>query len=162
MINWDEFDSKVDLDNLQKDVENSTSGEYEELPEGNYEVEVSSLELGESKKGDPMVKLAFRVINGEYQNRLIFVNQVVVQGFQIHTINEILRGLETGLEITFRSYSDYNKLLLQVAEKTVGAEYELELGKNKKGYATYKILRRFETPNVAETEFENNDNPLGW
>ena len=44
MINWDEFDSKVDLDNLQKDVENSTSGEYDELPEGKYEVEISDKE----------------------------------------------------------------------------------------------------------------------
>lgn len=143
-IDFSKYDKKVDLEGLKKDVESSSDNSFKEVPVGNYEVEVTKLELSESKKNDPMVKIWFKIVDGEYKNSLIFMNQVVTQGFQIHIVNELLRGLESGLTITFESYCQYEQLLLDVFEAISGnKEYALEYGENK-GFSTFKITKVFE------------------
>lgn len=143
-MDFSKFDKQVDLEGLKQDIKDSASGDYKEVPHGNYEVSINKLELGESKKGDPMVKVWFKIVSGEYKGNLIFMNQVITQGFQIHIINEFLRSLDTGLEITFDSYTQYNNLLMDVFETVNGNfEYALECGE-KKGFGTFKITEVFE------------------
>lgn len=170
-INWEEFDNKVDLEGLEKDVQEASTkdfGEFEEVPEGTYEIKITKLELTQSKKGDPMVSVWFEIVGENNKGRLIFMNQLVNQGFQIHTMNEFLRSLETDEIVEFKGYSNYNILLLNIYEKIVDSEYALEYGKNKKGFKTFKILEKFtsnssvdnnttEVDNAAETKEE-----LGW
>lgn len=62
------------------------------------EVAINKLELTKSKKGDPMVTCWMKIVAGEYTNSLIFMNQVVTQGFQIHIVNEFLRALVEHIE----------------------------------------------------------------
>lgn len=150
-MNWDKFDKNVDIDGLNKDIEESAAngnGNYEEVPNGNYEVKVDKLELKESKKGDPMVSAWFKILNGKFKNSYIFYNQVINQGFQIHLANELLRSLDSGIDVPskFEGYSKYNNLILDVAEEieTQKLEYELEYNENKKGFKTFKIKEVFE------------------
>ena len=162
-INWEEFDKDVDIENLEKDVEKASTGDFsgEDVPYGKYEVKITKLELTQSKKGDPMISVWFQIINGEQKDRFIFMNQVVLQGFQIHTANEFLRSLETDEIVEFKGYTKYNILILNIYEKIVNNEYELDYGENKKGYKTFKILRKFEsTENVNDSDLEIED--LGW
>ena len=159
-INWEEFDKDVDIENLEKDVEKAATGDFggEDVPYGKYEVKITKLELTQSKKGDPMLSVWFQIINGDYKDRLIFMNQVVLQGFQIHTANEFLRSLQTDEPVEFKGYSKYNILILNIYEKIVNNEYELDYTENKKGYKTFKILQKYET-----TENSNLDTAdLGW
>lgn len=145
-MDYSKFDSMIDLDGLKKDIEEAKEGkgEYAEVPHGTYEVEIAKIELGESKKGDPMVKIWFRIINGEFENSILFMNQVVTKGFQIHIVNELLRSLGTGLDITFESFKQYSDLLMDVMEAVDGTkEYSLEYGE-KKGYNTFKINEVFD------------------
>ena len=89
-VNWEEFDKNVDIGNLEKDVEKASTqgnGDFEEVEEGIYEVKITKLELGQSKKGDPMVTTWFEILNGKNKGRLIFMNQLVKEGFQIHVVN---------------------------------------------------------------------------
>lgn len=151
-IDWDKFDSKVDLDGLRDDIEEAKEnggGDFKEVPVGTYEVEVEKLELTTSKKGDPMVSIWFKILDGEFTNNRIFYNQIIPGGFQIHLNNELLRSLEVfeDDEIKFESYAQYSELLLDIAEEidALGLEYALEYGKNSKGYNTYKIVEVFET-----------------
>ena len=127
-MNWEEFDKQVDLDGLKEDVKNSTSGDYKEVPQGQYEVAIDKLELTESKNGNPMVSVWFKIVSeNEYENSRIFMNQVITKGFQIHIVNEFLRSLECGLDIDFDSYKQYNELLLDVFEAVNGNfEYGLK------------------------------------
>lgn len=145
-MNWEEFDKNVDLEGLKEDIENNTGGDYKDVPHGNYEVAITKLELGESKKGDPMVKVWFKIVSdGEYKNSTIFMNQVVTQGFQIHIVNDFLRSLETDIDIDFESYSQYAQLLMDVFEAVNGNyEYGLKYGKTEKGFNTFEITEVFE------------------
>lgn len=91
---WDEFDKAIDTEGLTKDVEEAAeNGGRREVPHDTYEVAVTKLELTKSKKGDPMVTAWMKIVEGEYKGSLIFMNQVVTQGFQIHIANEFLRAL---------------------------------------------------------------------
>ena len=150
-INWEEFDKDVDIENLEKDVEKASTGDFsgEDVPYGKYEVKITKLELTQSKKGDPMISVWFQIINGEQKDRFIFMNQVVLQGFQIHTANEFLRSLETDEIVEFKGYAKYNILILNIYEKIVNNEYELDYQENKKGYKTFKILRKFESTEMS-------------
>ena len=145
---WDKFDEAIDTKGLQEDVkeaaENGT-GSFKEVPHGEYEVEVNKMELIASKKGDPMVTIWFKVVSGEYKGSLIFFNQVITQGFQIHIVNELLRSMNTGLDIEFKTYKQYGNLLMDVMEEIDGQlEFALKYGEGKKGFSTYEITDVFE------------------
>lgn len=146
-IDFSKFDKKVDLEGLKNDIaeaQENGGGDFKEVPIGKYEVAITKLELGESKKGDPMVKVWFKILEGEYKNSLLFMNQVITQGFQIHIVNEFLRSLETDIEIEFESYEQYNDLLMDVFEEVNGKlEFVLDYGENK-GFNTFKIEEIFE------------------
>lgn len=150
-INWDKFDRNVDIEGLNKDIEeskNNNGGNFDEIPPGTYEVKIDKMELKESSKGDPMVSIWFRILAGKFKNSIIFYNQVINQGFQIHLSNEFLRSLDTGVDIpsNFSSYKKYNNLIMDVAEEVDAQklEYELKYGENKKGFKTFEILSVFE------------------
>ena len=143
-IDFSKFDKKVDLEGLKKDIEDSSNNDFKEVPLGNYEVAITKLELGESSKGDPMVKVWFKILEGEYKGSLIFMNQVVTKGFQIHIVDEFLRSLDTDIDIAFESYSQYADLLADVYEAIEGNfEYGLKYGENK-GFSTFEITDVFE------------------
>lgn len=147
-LDFSKFDKKVDLEGLKNDIadaEENGGGNFKEVPLGTYEVAITKLELGESKKGDPMVKVWFKIVSeGEFKNSLIFMNQVITQGFQIHIVNEFLRSLETDVDITFESYSQYADMLMDVFEEIEGNyEYGLKYGENK-GFNTFEITDIFE------------------
>lgn len=143
-MDFSKFDKKVDLEGLKKDIEDSANNDFKEVPHGNYEVAINKLELSESKKGDPMVKMWFKIVSGEYKGSLIFMNQVITRGFQIHIVDELLRSLETDIEIAFESYSQYSDLLAEIFDAVDGNyEYGLKYGENK-GFDTFEITDVFE------------------
>lgn len=147
-MNYSKWDEQVDLEGLQKDVaeaaENGGTGEFKEVPKGEYVVSVDKMELAESKKGDPMVSIWFKILEGEYKNSRLFFNQVVTQGFQIHIVNELLRSMDSGLDIEFEKYSQYGQLLMDVHEAIDGTlEFAIKYEDNK-GYAKYTITEVFE------------------
>lgn len=145
-IDFSKFDEKVDLDGLRNDIAEaeSNSGDFKEVPHGNYEIKIQKLELGESKKGDPMFICWMKILSGDYANSLIFMNQVVTQGFQIHIVDDFLRSLDSGVEVAFESYAQYADMIMDVAEAINGnLEYAVEYGENK-GFNTFKITDVFE------------------
>ena len=150
---FDKWDSKMDLDGLQKDIqeaaENGGSGDYKEVPHGKYEVAVEKMELKPTKKGDPMVSIWFKIVSdGEFKGSMIFFNQVITKGFQIHIVNEFLRSLtedlDAALAIEFKTYAQYSNLIMDVHEAIADSfEYGLDYGQNKNGYNTFKITDIF-------------------
>lgn len=154
-MDFAKFDSMVDLDGLKADIAAASSGnetrERKEVPHGTYEVAIEKLELTTTKtSGKPMLSVWFRVLSeGEYNNQMIFMNQVVTQGFQLHIADEFLKSLVADApdapEVTFESYSQYAQLIMDVAEFIDGKfEYALDYGENAKGYDTFEITEVFE------------------
>ena len=144
---FEKWNSNVDLAGLQKDVKDAqdNKGEYEAVPHGEYEVKVDKIELKSSKKGDPMVSIWFTILEGKYKKSKLFLNQVIVKGFQIHIVNELLKSMKTDLNIEFVDYKQYAELLLDVAEEcdTNNLEFALKYEDNK-GYDKFTITEVFE------------------
>lgn len=152
---FSKWDKEIDIEGLQKDIEdaaeNGGQGNFKEVPHGNYEVAINQMELKASKKGDPMVSIWFKVVSeGEYKGSLIFYNQVVTQGFQIHMVNEMLRKMCEEIPdapvIEFKTYKQYSELLMDIYEAVAdNFEYALKYAANKKNkdFSTYEITEVF-------------------
>lgn len=139
-----DFDKLFDLEGLKKDISEVSSNEYKEVPVGDYEVKIEKMELVESKKGDPMVSIWFRIVAGDYKDSMIFYNQLVNGGRPIYFNNLFLTSLNSGLDITFNNYADYAQLISDIYVAVDGKyEYLLNYTLNNKGYSTYKILDVF-------------------
>lgn len=156
-FDWSKFDKQVDIEALQEDVkeveENGGTGEFEPVPDGQYEVEVEKMEMKESKKGDPMLTIWFKILEGDYEGQRIFYNGVMQPqndkafGFQVHRNNEMLRALwdcEKD-DVKFTGFADYADLVLDVHEDIDGQfEYLLDKSTDKNGFDQLAIVEVYE------------------
>lgn len=144
---FDKFNSAVDLEGLRKDVQEAGNGngEYDEIPVGTYEMKPIKGEVRENSKHLPMVSIRFRIVSGEYKNRLVFYNQTITQGFQIGIVNKFLRDLDVLDEVEFRDYGQYHNLIMDAVEAVEenGLTYKVEYGK-KNDFPTFAIKEVFE------------------
>jgi hypothetical protein len=67
----------VDLSVFDSEYEAAEAPDFEEVPDGKYQVTVKTVRLGESSKGDPMLKWDLVVISGQFAGRHIFKNAVI-------------------------------------------------------------------------------------
>jgi len=144
---WEKFDKQVDVEGLKKDAQEAAENkmEFKEIPEGKYEVSITKIELKESSTKRPMVTFWMKILEGPYKGQLIFWNQVVDIGFGLHKVNEFLRSLDSGIDIGFENFKQYNELLMDVHEAIDGVlEYGLKYSKNNKGYDEFEITDAFE------------------
>lgn len=155
-FDWSKFDKNVDIEALEadvKEVEENGGGNFEPIPDGQYEVEVEVMELVTSKAGDPMLKIWFKVLEGDYEGQRIFYNKVMQPqndrafGLQVHQNNEMLRALwdcEKD-DVKFTGFEDYADLVLDIHEDIEGKfEYLLKKETDDKGYDQFKIEEVFE------------------
>lgn len=148
---FEKFNSMIDVEGLKQDVETaaSSSGDFVEVPKGDYEVKVKKLEIGETGEksktpGMPMAKVWFEILAGDYKGSLIFMNQMLTSGFGIHKMNEFLNSLDTNILVQFENFQQYADLFNEIFNAVDGkAEYQLAYGENNKGYATYTIVQKF-------------------
>ena len=145
---FDKWNSSIDVDGLRHDVEEAAAnggGDYKDVPHDSYEVAINKMELKESKNGNPMLSIWFKVLTGDFKGSMIFMNQVLTSGFGIHKANEFLKSLGTDVQVEFKDYSQYNDCVLDVFEAVNGKmEYVLNYGENNKGYNTFEIEDVFE------------------
>lgn len=149
-MDFAEFDKAFDVAGLKNDIkkaeENGT--DYEEIPVGEYEVKIEKMELKKSKKGEPMFSCWFKVLVGDYKGKLIFMNQLLKEGFHFHLVNQFLRSLETEKEIVFDSFKQYGELIYDIKEfiDIKGYEFALDYQKKDGKYSTFKIVEVFKVP----------------
>lgn len=138
---FDKWNKNINTKELAEQVKEAAKNnqEFDDVPFGEYVVKIEKMELKESKKGDPMFTAWFKVIEGEQKDRLIFMNQLVVQPFQIHIVNEFLRDLDTTVEIDFVDYAQWNDTILDVHEEAESLEFLLNYYETKKGYSAFEI-----------------------
>jgi hypothetical protein len=146
---FEKFNQAIDTKGLQDDIkaaaENKT--DFAEVTPGNYEVSIKQMELKASKKGDPMLSIQFKILSaGQFKGQLLFYNQVLTTGVGIHNANQLLRSLESDVDVQFQDYVQYNDIINEVFASVEDSklEYALEYGENSKGFKTYKITDVFE------------------
>lgn len=132
-VDFSAFDAKMDP-NLQDDVKNAK--EYEDVPNGDYIVNVDKMEVKTTKAGD---KLMFAVqmsikenSDGSKSNqkgRKIFFNRVISgnrvseswnDGKAIKSVITWLDKLGTDLIPEFVNYSDFAELVLDIFQEIQG------------------------------------------
>lgn len=136
-MDFSQFDKQIDLGQLKKDTEeikkNGGTGNFPEIPAGEYMTKVEKLELGATKDGRPMLKAMFRIIDGEYKKSCLFFNRVL---FGTKNDANMIAGAMTWLEslepseevgpIVFNGYSDLAELIMDIAEDISELQYNVE------------------------------------
>lgn len=154
---FDKYANKINAEELaasQKEInENASGGDYKEVPLGTYEVEVNKLECKLSKeKKNPMVSIWFKILEGDYENSMIFYNGIFNEDWMRHRVVKMLSALlddpsheaEINLILKSGDVNEINNFCMDIHEEIDGKfEYLLEYGQNK-GYNTYKITEVFE------------------
>lgn len=148
---FEKFNEMFDIAGLQKDIEEAASntGDFVEVPYGDYEVKVVKIELGETSEKSknphmPMAKVWYEILAGDLKGQKIFQNQMLTSGFGIHKMNEFLDSLETEIPVQFENFTQYSELFAQVFDAVDGkAEYQLHYDVNNKGFNIYEIIQKF-------------------
>jgi hypothetical protein len=129
-MDWSKFDQQVDNEALAKDVAEAQT-DYPDIPDGEYDVTIRQMELGTSKKKDdgtgedPMLKIQFQIMAGEFKGQRIFYNGVMKAGdwqaLQIHNVLDMLRSLadaEDGDdEFKWHSFSKLDEVINNLYEE---------------------------------------------
>ena len=141
-------DSQVDLSSFDDEFETAEAPSYEEVPDGKYQVNIESVKLESSQKGDPMIKFDLEIISGSQAGRHIFKNSVITQaslpyvkgdlktlGLELAKFSELAGRLEElldkKLEVTKRTRGDYTNVYfnrrLNIASAPNGAVADEDL-----------------------------------
>ena len=153
---FDKYASKIDAAELaasQAEIQNNgNGGNYEEVPVGKYEVNVEKLECKVSKSNNPMVSIWFRILNGKFEDSLIFYNGVFYEDWMRHRVVKLLSAIldddtheaEINLILKSNDVATINDFCLDIHEAIDGKlEYLLDYGLSK-GYNTYTIEEVYE------------------
>lgn len=147
-IDFDKWNKEFGGTEAVKAAEEAAKNEYTEVPDGTYTCKLEKLELGESQKGQPMIKGQFRILEGEHKKQCLFYNQVFCRsangnGFPIHKGLEFLRSLDIfdKEEVDFDGdYADFNDLLLDMAEEAEAENFKFVISKSHDGdYARLEV-----------------------
>ena len=154
---FEEYSSKINSEELaasqKESKDNASSTDRPEIPAGKYEVKVDNIEAKNSKNGNPMVSIQFRILAGKFEKSCIFYNGVFHEDWMRHRVAKMLSGLIADGDNTAMvnlilkgSLSEVNNFCMDVAEDISGKklEYLLDYGVDKKGYQTYKIAEVYE------------------
>lgn len=136
-MDFSKFDQQVDLNQLQKDAEeikkNGGTGDFSETEAGVYRGKIEKLEVGTTKDGRPMLRVQFRITDGNYKKRCLFMNRVLFgtknDANMIASALGWLETLEPSEEVgplVFESYSQFADLVLDIAEDISELEYDVD------------------------------------
>lgn len=136
-VDFNKFEDKVDLNALQKEVEESK--EFEDVPDGTYIVSLEKMEIVETKAGDKlMFTVSAKVKEGEYTGRFLkFFNRVIsgnsspkwTDGQAIKSVITWVNKLVADDEapVDFVNYKDFAEQILDVFQNVKDAvELEVE------------------------------------
>lgn len=160
-IDWDAFKAELsekDKKTLEKMGQESDDGEFEEVPDGDYEVRISRLELGTSKAGNPTAYVNFDIIAGDYEGDVIYHTFSLggnKAGFKIKKFVDFVISLKPGVDFSYDNFKDANgdfdgNLFEGVIDSVFEAignntEYAIEKSTNKGGYREIKVTQVFDS-----------------
>ena len=121
----------VNLSAFDEDYDQAEAPDFDEVPDGKYQVRIMKAQLAKSSKGDPMIKWDLVALSGPHAGRHIFKNSVITRD-SIPFVKGDLKTL--GLELP--RFSDLPDCLDKLLDKTV------EITKRTKGEFTNVYFNR--------------------
>jgi hypothetical protein len=129
----DQVGGNTGLAAFDEEYDQAEAPDFDDLPDGKYQVRIESVRMAESQKHDPMIKWDLIVISGQLAGRHIFKNSVItaaslpfvkgdlkVLGVQLPKFSDLPNHLEAlldkKLQVTKKTKDEYtnvyfNKLL---------------------------------------------------
>lgn len=128
-VDFSAFDEKIDLNELQKEVQDTP--DFVDVPNGEYVIDIEKMEIKETKNGDKlMFAVQAKIKEGEYENRKIFFNRVITGNTSpnwtdakaIKSVCSWINGLlpEDDPGVEFVNYSDFADQILDVFQSIQG------------------------------------------
>lgn len=139
-INTEEFERKVDMKMVNEITNEALNNERTEIPQGEYIVAITNMEIGKTKNNKDALKVEFTISDGEYYNRKLFYTQVLSMDFTISKAVEFLNSLKTDYNVRYQGIDnfliDVKTVFVKVRDTN---EFDLKYYKNDKGFNEYKI-----------------------
>lgn len=139
-INFEAFDSKVNMDELQKEVEKAEVNEYKDVPDGTYMCSIEKMEIKDTKDHKKlMFAVQCKIKEGEHKGRMIFFNRTITgntspkwtDAMSIKSVITWLDKLETNTVPEFFNYADFATCVLDIFQEVQGkVEIEVEYKKD--------------------------------
>ena len=145
MGKFDKFNAEIDTKEISSEIkgikENGGIGSgYKDLEKGSYNVKVDKLVVGEcgpnaSCPGAPLLKVDMKVVEGEGKGRHIFMNKPLYAANPSDKWNTSkaiaqmvtwLNSLDSGLEVLFKSYDQFEELVMDIAEEVSSLNYDVD------------------------------------
>lgn len=134
-VDFSKFEEKVDLNALQKEVEDAK--EFEDVPDGTYIVSIEKMEIVETKAGDKlMFSVSAKVKEGDHKGRFLkFFNRVIcgntspkwTDGQAIKSVcTWVNKLIAEDAPVEFVNYQDFADQILDVFQSVKDA-VELEV-----------------------------------
>lgn len=119
-IDFKKFNEQFPADKMKSAMAEAKENQNNQLSDGEYTARLEKMELRESSKRALMLKAQFRITEGEHKKQCIFKNQVLTgtknDGFMLVKANEFLESLDSGIQVVFEDWEQYNDLILDIAE----------------------------------------------
>lgn len=135
-VDFSAFDEQVDLNALQKEVQEADDSSFEDVPDGTYIVGFEKMEIKLTNAKDKlMFAVQCKIKEGEFKGRLLFFNRVIsgnsspkwTDGMAIKSVCTWLDKLETEIVPEFISYEDFAGCVLDIFQEIQGrVEAEIE------------------------------------
>lgn len=131
-IDFSAFDEKIDLDELQKEVQSAPDNNFTDVPDGTYIVGIEKMEIRLTKAQDKlMFAVQAKIKEGDQKNRMIFFNRIIsgntspkwTDGKAIKSVctwvNKLIADGEPPVD--FVNYADFANQILDVFQVIQGA-----------------------------------------
>lgn len=137
MSDFAKFDKQIDLDQIIRDAaeikKNGGTGDYPEIPAGEYRCKCEVLEIGTTKDGRPMLRTMFRILDGDHRKQCLFMNRVLFgtknDANMIASAEGWLETLEPSEDVgpvLFGGYDKFADLVMDIAEDICELEYDVD------------------------------------
>lgn len=143
-VDFSAFDEKVNLDELQKEVEAADENEFDDVPDGTYIISIEKMEIRLTNAKDKlMFAVQGKIKEGEQKNRMIFFNRVISGNKNSESWNDgkAIKSVVTWVNkllsekeepVAFVNYNNFAEQILDVFQSIQGSiEVEVDYAAKK-------------------------------
>jgi len=144
MGRFDKFNEEINTKEINKEIDGikdngGLGNNNSELPAGEYTVKIEKMLIGEcgpnaKNAGAPLLKVDMKVVDGEGKGRHMFMNKILYAANPTEKWNTSiaiaqmvtwLKSLESGVDVVFKTYDQFEELVMDIAEECAGLTFDV-------------------------------------
>lgn len=121
------------------DPETDSADDFEKLPDDEYKCLLEDVTARANDKGTNWISLKFSIMEGDYQNRLLFVNYYFTEKTMERSIKQISKlAYEFGYKLPIESFTSYESLA-EALNELAGNQAMVKQTTSKNDFSNYKV-----------------------